>query len=394
MKTFVRPPAPGGSVLRAAPALLLALALVGCNTQTMRTLRWMDADMGDFDRFPSRAIPHGAGPFTFAAPTPDRYDTLFTPITIRQDGADVGHEFRAFLRDRDTYAFLVIRRDTLIFEEYFQDRDRQSIETTFSVSKSLVSIATGIALDSGWIGSVRDPITRYLPELAARDTTFSAVTIEHLLTMTSGIRFDGGKTPWSDEARSYYSPDLRSVALSRELAFPPGTRFQYNPYSPIVLGLALERASGRPLTQLLSEALWSRVGAAAPASWSLDSREHGFEKMESGFNATAIDLAKIGRLFLREGDWDGDRILRADWVRASVRPDSAGGRPRYGYMWWIHRSAGEPDRYYAEGRFGQFIYVAPHRDLVIVRTGRTDGDINWISVFARIVGRVAAVEEG
>jgi CubicO group peptidase (beta-lactamase class C family) len=257
-----------------------------------------------------------------------------------------------------------------------------------------VSIATGIAMDSAWIGSVRDPITRYLPELATRDAAFDAVTIEHLLTMTSGIRFDRGKTPWSDEARSYYSPDLRSVAVSRDLAHPPGSHFQYNPYSPIVLGLALERASGRPLTQLLSKTLWSRIGADAPASWSLDSEGNGFEKMESGFNAIAIDLAKIGRLFLREGDWDGDRILDPDWVRASVQPDSAAGRPRYGYMWWIRPGEGEADRYYAEGRFGQFIYVAPDRELILVRTGRTDGEVDWVSVFERIVGRVAAVDEG
>ncbi|HSJ32940.1 MAG TPA: serine hydrolase [Longimicrobiales bacterium] len=350
--------------------------------------------MNDIHRFPSRAIPHGTAVFTFWSPTPNRYDTLFTPLATRQDRADVAQDFDEFLRDRDTYAFLVIRRDTLIYEQYFHGRKRQSIETTFSISKSLVSIATGIALDSGWIGSVRDPITRYLPELTARDPDFSAVTIEHLLTMTSGIRFNMGKTPWSDEARSYYSPDLRSVALSRELAHPPGTRFQYNPYSPIVLGLVLERASGRPLTVLLSEALWSRIGADAPASWSLDTEKHGFEKMESGFNATAIDLAKIGRLFLREGDWDGDRILRRDWVRASIEPDSAAGRARYGYFWWVQRGdGGEPNRYYAEGRFGQLIYVAPHRDLVIVRTGRTDGDVNWISVFERIVRRVDAVDQ-
>lgn len=377
-----------------ASTVLLTVALVGCGTQTMRAVRWMDADMDDIHRFPSREIPRGAGTFTFLPATPHRYDTLFTPLVLRQDGEEVRQEFDAFLRERDTYAFLVIRRDTLIYEQYFQHRERQSIETTFSISKSLVSIATGIALDSGWIGSVRDPITPHLPELAARDPAFGAVTIEHLLTMTSGIRFEGGKTPWSDEARSYYSPDLRSVALSRDLAQPPGSRFQYNPYSPIVLGLALERASGRPLTQLLSEALWSRIGADAPASWSLDSEVSGFEKMESGFNATAIDLAKIGRLFLREGDWDGDRILDAAWVRGSVQPDSGAGRPRYGYMWWVRPGEGEANRYYAEGRFGQFIYVVPNRELILVRTGRTDGEVDWVSVFERIVRRVDAVDGG
>jgi CubicO group peptidase (beta-lactamase class C family) len=352
----------------------------------------MDADMNDVHRFPRREIANGSGTFTFFAPTPGRYDTLFAPLTVKQNDLDVVRDFDAFLEERDTYAFLVIRRDTLVYERYFRSRERQSIETTFSISKSLVSIAAGIAIDSGWIRSVRDPITRYLPELAVRDPAFNAVTIEHLLTMTAGIRFQHGKTPWSDEARSYYDPNLRAVAASRDLAHAPGSLFQYNPYNPIVLGLALERASSRPLTQLLSEALWSRIGADQPASWSLDSRAHGFEKMESGFNATAVDLAKIGRLVLRHGEWDGDRILSQAWVRASIQPDSAAGRPHYGYFWWVNPAADEPDRFYAEGRFGQFIYVVPNRELIVVRTGRSDGDVNWISVFERIVRGVDAVD--
>jgi CubicO group peptidase (beta-lactamase class C family) len=348
--------------------------------------------MNDIHRFPLREIPNGAGTFRFSAQTPGRYDTLFAPLTVKQKEVDVVQAFDAFLEERDTYAFLVIRRDTLVYEKYFHGRERQSIETTFSISKSFVSIAAGIAIDSGWIHSIHDPITRYLPELRERDPAFDAMTIEHLLTMTAGMRFRRGKTPWSDEARSYYDPNLRAVALSREMADPPGSRFQYNPYNSIVLGLAVERASGRPLTKLLSETLWSRIGADQPASWSLDSHAHGFEKMESGFNATAIDLAKVGRLFLRNGEWDGDRILGQAWVRASVEPDSAAGRPRYGYFWWVAPIEAESSRYYAEGRFGQFIYVVPDRELIIVRTGRSDGDVSWVSVFERIVRGVDAVD--
>lgn len=373
--------------------VVLACQLAACSTQTVRAVRWMDADMEDLRRFPAREIRNGPDTFSFLPATPHRYDTLFTPLVLSVKGVEHREEFAEFLRERDTYAFLVIRRDTLLYEQYFHGRDRQAIETTFSISKSLVSIATGIALDSGWIDSVNDPVARYLPELAARDSGFAGVTIEHLLTMTSGIRFERGKTPWSDEARSYYSPNLRAVAVSRELAHVPGERFQYNPYSPIVLGLTLERASGRPLTQVLSEALWSRIGAQAPASWSLDSEGSGFEKMESGFNATAIDLAKIGRLFLRKGDWNGQRILDADWVRASVRADSAAGRPRYGYMWWVRRGDADANRYYAEGRFGQYIFVAPDRELIVVRTGRSDGGVDWISVFERLARRVDAVDQ-
>lgn len=383
-----RPP----HAFRSALALLAVVWLTGCGTRVIRTVRWMDADMNDIHRFPLRTIPNGGAPFAFAAPTPGQYDTLFTPVTMTQDGTTTVQDFDAFLAGRDTWAFLVIRRDTLLVERYFGNGGRDSVATTFSIAKSLVSIAVGVAIDSGWIRSVQDPITQYLPELAERDTRFIQVTIEHLLTMMAGVQFGRGKTPWGDEARSYYDPNLRRVALSRQMSDAPGSRFAYNPYNPIILGLALERTSKRPLTQLLSEAVWTRLGANHPTSWSLDSRSSGFEKMESGFNATALDLAKLGRLFLRNGDWDGDRILNPDWVRASVRPDSIGGRPRYGYFWWVRPTEGEADRYYAEGRFGQFIYVVPDRDLIIVRTGKTDGDVNWISMFERVVKGVDAVD--
>jgi CubicO group peptidase (beta-lactamase class C family) len=348
--------------------------------------------MRDIDRFPARTIPNGGSVFEFHQATPGRYDSVFAPIVLQRDDGTVTKDYDAFLEEQRTYAFLVIRRDTLIYERYFHGRDRRSVETTFSVSKSLVSIAAGIAVDSGWIQSVSDPITRYLPELATRDPRFGDITIEHLLTMQSGIAFDRGKVPWGDEARSYYSADLREVALTRRIAGPPGGRFVYNPYDPIVLGLAIERASGRTLTQLLGESVWSRIGAEQPASWSLDGRASSFEKMESGFNAAAIDLAKLGRLFLRRGDWDGTRILSAEWIDASVRPDSAGGRPNYGRFWWVRPVAGERNHYYAEGRFDQFVYVAPDRELIIVRTGEEPRDMSWSSMFEAIVRRVDAVD--
>ena len=92
-------------------------------------------------------------------------------------------------------------------------------------------------------------------------------------------------------------------------------------------------------------------------------------------------------------DWDGQRILPSEWVRGSITSDSSEGRsPRYGYYWWLRPTEGEETRYYAEGRFGQFIFVAPDRELIIVRTGRTDGDVSWTSVFERLVARVDTVD--
>ena len=158
------------------------------------------------------------------------------------------------------------------------------------------------------------------------------------------------------------------------------------------MGLALERATGTSLSALLSEGLWSRIGVESDASWSLDSRRHGFEKMESGFNAAPRDLLRVGRLFQRRGDWDGARVLSAGWVDASVAPHVEGyGDRGYGYFWWLNPVEGRSPSYYAEGRFGQFIYVVPDLELVMVRTGYAD-HASWRSVFERVAQRVEAVD--
>ncbi|MEZ4416337.1 MAG: serine hydrolase [Gemmatimonadota bacterium] len=381
-----------------ALTLVLGLACSSCGWITERSMMgrailWMDADMGDIDRFPARVIAAGEGtPFAFAPATPGRYDGVFAPLVVQRDQASDTVGLDAFLESRQSWTFLVLRLDTLVYERGFAGHDGGEVETTFSVSKSLVSLGVGLAIDRGLIASVHDPITTYLPELAQRDPRFERVTLEHLLTMTSGVRFERSKMPWGDEARSYYHPDLRSVALSRDISGDAGTDFRYNFYNPLLVGLAVERASGMSLSALLSEGIWSRIGAEADASWSLDSRKHGFEKMESGFNAAPRDLLRLGRLVLHEGRWNGEALLSADWVRASVTAGPL--EDRYGYFWWVNPVEGQHPSWFAEGRFGQFIYVVPDLELVMVRTGSEDGDVRWPSVFELVARRVRELDQG
>ena len=379
----------------ASVLLLSSCSWITERSGVARSIFWLDADMGDIDRFASREIAAGPGaPFVFHAASPGRYASVFRALEVTSEAGVDSLQFEPFVEGRSTWSLLVARRDTLIYERYFDGRDGQKVETTFSVSKSLVSLGVGLAIDRGMIGSVHDPVTKYIPELVERNPDFGRITLHHLLTMSSGIRFQRSKMPWGDEARSYYDPDLRSVALSLDIASPPGEEFLYNFYNPILLGLALERATGMPLTALLEDAVWTRIGTEKPASWSLDSERRGFEKMESGFNAAPMDLLRLGRLFQRKGDWDGNRLLSSAWVDASVRADSASHPSlRYGYFWWLNPVEGRSPSYYAEGRFGQFIYVVPDLDLVMVRTGRDDGDMSWRSLFEEIADRVEEVDQ-
>ncbi len=383
--------------------VLAAIAVMGSATTsctwltersgTARALLWMDADMGDINRFPARHIAASPRASAFHTATAGRYDSVFAPLVLTTETTADTIDFDQFLANRSTYSFLVARSDTLLFEQYYQERDERSIETTFSVSKSLVSIGVGLAIDRGLIGSVNDPVTQYVPELLERDERFGHMTVRHLLTMSAGIQFKRSKMPWGDEARSYYSPDLRAVALGLEIAADPGAEFLYNFYNPILMGLVLERATGSNLSELLEEGMWGRIGTESAASWSLDSERHGFEKMESGFNAVPRDLLRLGSLFERGGTAGGERILSEEWVAASVRADSVSDPAlNYGYFWWVRPSADHAPSYYAEGRFGQFIYVIPHLNLVMVRTGADDGDVSWPSVFERIARRIEALE--
>ena len=284
-------------------------------------------------------------------------------------------ELDEFLRETDTLAFVVVHQDHLVSERYF-DSTRQSLQTSFSVAKSFVSTLVGIAIDEGLIGSISDPVTDYLPELAARDSKFQEVTLRDLLTMSSGIRYrEGGFPSFGDDTYTYYGVDLRDVALNRtQIEQPPGITWHYNNYHPLLLGLVLERATGTSVSDFMATMLWQPLGAEADATWNLDSESSGFEKMESGLNARAVDYARFGLAFLHNGEWNGRRIVSEDWVRAATGADTDSGPASYhgyGYFWWT--DADRPGRFYAMGKYGQYIYVAPDADAVVVRLGRDWG---------------------
>ena len=161
--------------------------------------------------------------------------------------------------------------------------DRSSTMTSFSVAKSFVSALIGVAIADGKI-ELDDPIIRYLPELADRPG-LNEIRVRHLLAMASGLHYSGtgsGGGPFGDDARNYYDPDLRALALTVKAEVRPGTRWQYNNFHPLLLGLILERVTGESVSAYRSDKIWQRLGMEAPGSWSLDSRHEGFEKIESG----------------------------------------------------------------------------------------------------------------
>jgi CubicO group peptidase (beta-lactamase class C family) len=363
----------------------------------LRAIAWGEADVYDYLKFPSHPIERAEKPYSFT----ESYDEEKIKSLFENDPL-IG-DLEDFLERTQTQAFIVIQDDTLLYEGYFNGTQRGSIVTSFSVAKSFDSAMIGIAIDEGYIHSVNDPITDYISELLDRDPRFAEISIRDLLLMSSGLRY-AEIVPYGDDLRTYIHPDLRSQALNMtEIVSPPGETFLYNNYNPLLLGLILERSTGMHVADYLQECIWKQLGMEFDATWSLDSKRHSFPKMESGINARAIDFAKFGRLYLNQGQWEGTQIVPEAWVRESISPEPSVRNPDYyvdelgqhiyqvaqggfyKYMWYGLLRDGVPNDFFATGAKGQYIFLSPSTDLIIVRFGEDYGieSFDWIEIFFR-----------
>lgn len=352
-----------------------------------RGIMWGDARADDWKRYPSRTVHAGNTPVTFEKAETDIFDDF--PIDDRP--------LEEYLVATNTTAFIVLHGDELLYEGYFNGSSREAAQPSLSAAKSFVSTLVGIAIEEGFIGNLDDPITDYVPELLERDPRFAQISIRHLITMSSGLRFTREESdPFSDDFITYASPDLRAAALESEIVEAPGERFHYNDYNPLLTGMILERATGMPVSEYFETRLWGPMGAEADGSWDLDSEKSGFEKMSVGINGRAIDFAKLGWLFLHGGK-NGDRqVVPAAWIEETTRADGGEvlveqGSQKYQHYWWIDHERGG---YNAEGNFCQFIYVYPPADLVLVRHGHDCGGTYWTGLLGDIAEVVEAELEG
>ncbi len=375
----------------------LVAHLFTAHSQWARAIAWLDSDIDDYKRFPMRVVANAPPTFAFLRPPSElqrRYASVFGTITYPSNGASATTSLDEFLSQTDTIAFLVIKDDVLLYEGYFNGYGHDSTVTSFSIAKSFVSALVGIAISERYIGSVEDPITKYVPELLEKDRRYQKINLRHLLTMSSGIRYKEERLPWSDDTTTYYAPDLRAAAISSTIVGEPGQEFHYNNFNPLLLGLVLERTTGRHVAQYLEEKIWKPLGMEAPGSWSLDSEKSGFEKMESGINGRPIDFAKFGRLFVNRGIWNGRQLIPAAWVNISTRRDTITDPvPQYQYFWWVNSELVGKHHYYTAGQHGQYIYIVPEHNMIFVRFGRTDPFRHWVDIFEMLAERIAAINQ-
>ena len=296
-----------------------------------------------------------------------------------------------------TQGLLFIQNDTIQYENYWRGQQENTKHISWSMAKSYVSALFGIAMEEGYIKNIEQTVGEYLPEL--KGSGYDNVKIKDVLQMSSGVKFNEDYSDPKSDINSYWeefvfggSQDEFAATLENER--PPGT---YNTYVSIdthVLGMILVKATGKSLTDYLQEKIWQPIGAEFNAYWLTD--EKGMEMALGGLNASLRDYAKIGRLYLNKGNWNGSQIVPKNWVEQSTNsteehliPQSENSAHQgigYGYQWWIPE--GTEGEFMAVGVFNQFIYINPSTNTIIVKNSANknyyDYDNPYRSIFVHL----------
>lgn len=341
--------------------LSLCITTITGTNYVYKAIWYNYADLDDYKIFKNRNVDAGK-------PQPIFNSTSYNKQKLPAD-------LRSELEKIKTVSLLVLKNDSAVYEEYWDNYTDSSLSNSFSVAKSIISILTGIAIDEGKIKSLDEPVADFLPEF--KEGEKAKVTIRNLLTMSSGTNWDESyASPFSNTTEAYYGTDLYSLVTRCKIKKTPGSEFRYKSGDTELMGLILEKATGKNLSDYASEKLWKPLGAAHTAQWSLD-KTNGHEKAYCCFNTNARDFSRIGSLYLHGGNWKGKQIVDSAFVKESLTPsliNNEEGKPctYYGFFWWLLDD--KPGIFYARGILGQYIICIPEKNIVIVRLGNKRGD--------------------
>ena len=319
----------------------------------------------------------GSGGFELpVAAAPDR--TIVT---------DALTDAEAYAAQFDSYALVVVHRGVIQTEWYAEGFDKDTLTQSQSMHKSFLAMLMGAALSEALIGSVDEPVSKYLP--AWRDDPRGDITLKQMLEMSSGLaQYRFSLNPLSDDFKWLFGSDVVPIILKTPMAdWAPGDRFDYNNINSEVLGLVLQQATGKRYADYLSEKIWQPIGAQDARVW-VDS-EGGQAHTSCCLYARPRDWAKVGMMLANKGVINNRRVLRSTWVDRMIAPSPQSDW--YGFQIWLgyndkpfpplpgasELTDVEPfdarDTFYLAGRGGQYVYIVPSEDLVIVRMGPSIG---------------------
>ena len=342
----------GSSIHTRALVCVLALMLAGCL------------------RSPSTVMPSAPLLPTAATATywPTKAWRTSTPEEQGMDSQKLAQMLAAVRQQHlSLHSLLIIRNGYLVSETYFGSYDRDTRHDLYSCTKSFVSTLIGIAIDKSLIDRTDRRVVDFFPgrTFANLDAQKQDMTLDDLLTMRSGLDWQEGDPIYG---AMYRSRDWVKFVLDQPMAQPPGSRFNYCSGCSHVLSAILQERTGMNTRDFADQYLFKPLGISS-VEWEADAA--GISVGGWGLRLTPRDMAKLGYLYLRDGQWDGKQIVSARWVQnATTRHTPTDGDQGYGYQWWTYPSLAG---YAALGRFGQTIFVIPASDLVIVTTAEADG---------------------
>lgn len=266
-----------------------------------------------------------------------------------------------------TVAFLIIKNDSIWFENYSEGFGPQSQTNSFSMAKSVVSALLGKAIMDGYIKDLEQPVADFFPQFP------TSLKVGDLASMASGLNWEENYySPFSMTARAYFDENIRSQILNLQVIEQPGQNFTYLSANTQLLAMVIEKATGKYLSHYLSESFWKPLGMKNNALWQLDSKKSGMEKAYCCIASNARDFARFGKLFKNNGEWNGKQVLDSGFVALSKSPRFKEA-PHYGYGLWLEK-IGNKEIFYMRGILGQYVIAIPEEDLIIVRLGhKTSG---------------------
>lgn len=269
-------------------------------------------------------------------------------------------------KESGTVAYVIIKNDSIWFENYYDGYNENSKSNSFSMAKSYVSALMGKAIKEGYIKSLDQPVCDFLPEFC--DGLAANMTVGHLSSMASGTNWDERYySPFSIVTRAYFDDDLEKVMLGLEMDTEPGKGFKYSSGDTQLLALVIEKATGKKLYNYLTESLWKPLGCENATLWQVDSKEEDLVKAYCCIASNAKDFARLGKLYKDHGKWNGEQILDSTFVAKSIKPVYPDGDV-YGYGFWL-KKVKDKQFFMMQGHLGQYVIVEPNDNVIIVRLG-------------------------
>ncbi|HLS31119.1 MAG TPA: serine hydrolase [Flavobacteriaceae bacterium] len=265
-----------------------------------------------------------------------------------------------------TVAFLIFKNDQIWYEDYAEGYGTESKTNSFSMAKSITTALLGKAIEEGHIKSLDQKVSDFFEEIP------SDLTVGDLASMASGMDWNEDyDNPFSSVARIYLLKNVRKYMLSQTYKETPGKSFEYNSGNTQLLGMLIEKATGKHLADYLSEHFWKPLGMQEDALWELDSNESAMEKAYCCISSNARDFARFGKLFKNGGKWNDKQLLSPEFVEKCIHPRFEES-PEYGYGFWLSNYRNK-DIFVMQGILGQYVITIPEDDLMIVRLGHKRG---------------------